>query len=86
MNKVRSLLRRDRPTLLILTPPCGETSIQEQRRSEAMWDVAVELSLLQADLGGSFVLEHPQASRAWKQPATQQLRGVDELLVDHLYV
>ena len=44
-----------------------------------LFEAAVELCLLQAKLGGSFVLEHPKSSTAWSLPAVARLMEVPGL-------
>ena len=60
VRRARGMLRRDRPELLVLTPPSHE----KFREVDALFEPAVELSVLQAKLGGVFMLEHPRRSGA----------------------
>ena len=76
VSRVRGMLRRDRPELLVLTPPSHE----KIREVDALFEAAVELSVLQAQLGGVFMLEHPRRSRAWKTASMQKLRNVPGIL------
>ena len=77
----RALVLRDRPGLLILSPPCTRFSHLQNlhpqglpaERNPAAWaeaiafvDFAMELAEVQRVAGRSFVFEHPQSATSWK--------------------
>ena len=82
-QKARSLLRRDRPRVLIASPPCtsfsalqklrGGPSAEARVEGEVLFNFAVEMCQLQQSLGGLFILEHPASSAAWKLPCVREL-------------
>ena len=88
-------VRRDKPQLLVLSPPCTKfCSLQNLRkwgipRSEwvyavRMVNVAVRLGELQLDGGRDFVFEHPLGASSWRLPSLRRLRrraGVCEATV-----
>ena len=54
-------------------------------RVRGLFNVAVELCTYQMHLGGRFILEHPETSKAWKLPASVNLQGnlcVEEAIFD----
>ena len=77
----RALVLKDRPGLLILSPPCTLFSHLQNlhpqglpaERDPAAWaeaiafvDFAMELAEVQRVAGRSFVFEHPQSATSWK--------------------
>ena len=66
--RVKQRLRRDRPHLIIVSPPCtvfsslqnlnGGVTREAWGAGVRLFEVAVKICLLQASLGGLFVLEH----------------------------
>ena len=77
----RALVLKDRPGLLILSPPCTLFSHLQNlhpqglpaERNPAAWaeaiafvDFAMELAEVQRVAGRSFVFEHPQSATSWK--------------------
>ena len=87
--RVKAMLKKDRPLMLIVSPPCTYFSSLmnfSQGPSKEDWDhavalfsAAVDLCLYQARLGGKFILEHPTGSRAWGLPCLGKLLHVDGL-------
>ena len=85
VRRAKCRLRSDRPTLLIVSPPCtlfstlqnfnGPSSEKEYEKAVKMFVVGIELCELQNRLGGAFVLEHPQTSKAWSLPRAKHLLG-----------
>ena len=74
---VRRLLQRDRPEMLVVSPPCTLFSIAnttgrhrdaELQSAIEMVRFALELCLLQLRAGRHFIFEHPLTSRAWSLP------------------
>ena len=69
------MVRQHRPRLLVLSPPCtifsqlqnlnGGPDETALRHATALFDFACEIAKLQMSLGGAFMLERPQTSRAW---------------------
>ena len=73
----RHLIKRDRPMVLVLSPP----ELPEKRALGCkLFEVAVELCLLQTTLGGKFVLEHSCSSPAWARSSICKLLPVDGLV------
>ena len=83
------MLQKDKPDLLVASPPCTVFSIiqnlnkkycaEEVRQAIAMVDFAVELCIIQHRAGRKFVFEHPATSRAWMLPSLQSLSQLDGL-------
>ncbi len=81
-------LDRDRPSLLILCPPCKPFSILQEwnfgrmpmEKAMALVSVGLEHLELAAELikwqirrGGYVVFEHPDQARSWQEPCIQRL-------------
>ena len=70
---VKKMIRRDRPTVLVVSPPCTAFSIANQGEIDeqtlaAAKDIirfSMEVCELQRKSGRHFVFEQPQSSRAW---------------------
>ena len=83
----RSLLKKTKPKLLIVSPPCTMFS-QMQRISggpkdkvkyeEAvkLLELAVEMCFLQARAGRMFLFEHPAFATSWRLPCLERLRDL----------
>ena len=81
-------LRRDRPEVLILYPPCVSSltvsSLSKAPREEIRQEgeklmlKALELCRIQRELGGVYVLEHPKSSHAWGIEAVKDFMGKSE--------
>ena len=75
------MIRRDRPTVVIVSPPCTAFSIANQGDVDpAMLAGAVEMIRFSMDIcdmqrraGRHFVFEQPQSSRAWQLKEVVQL-------------
>ena len=88
--RVKAMIRRDRPRLIITSPPCTMFSLLQNlsggpderklKEAAASFETAIDFSMYQAKLGGFFVIEHPQTSRAWKLPCTGKLLEVNGLV------
>ena len=75
--RVKEMIRKDSPQLLVASPPCtlfsqlqnlsGGPEPVALQKAIVLFEVAVDLCMYQARLGGRFVLEHPKSSRAWKR-------------------
>ena len=91
----KRLLRRDRPTLLVVSPPC--TLFSRIRRINGVPDPkqlecakllirrAIELCMIQESMGGVWMFEHPEKSSAWHMPELINLllRGTTHSEVFH---
>ena len=72
-KEVKRLVRRDCPTVLIVSPPCTAFSIVNQGEVDKktlesaveMIRFSIELCELQHKSGRHFIFEQPQSSRAW---------------------
>ena len=82
--KARRMLQKDKPELLVASPPCThfsnlqnlnkkEWKREERDKAIAMVDYAVEMCVLQHRAGRKFVFEHPSTSRAWSLPSLHKL-------------
>ena len=93
--RVRELIKRDRPRLIVASPPCTLFSILqnlnappspvEMEKGIHLFDVAIRLCQFQMKRGGLFLLEHPKTSKAWRLPAAVDLQhtaGVWEMVID----
>ncbi len=81
-------LAKDRPTLLVLCPPCGPFSILQMPLERAMTMVrvglehlhlAAELIRWQIQNGGYVVFEHPNLARSWQEPCMQRLLQLENV-------
>ena len=67
------MIRRDRPLMLTVSPPCtlfpianqGPLSVKDLEEAKELMRFAVEMCNLQLKAGRHVVLEQPQTSRAW---------------------
>ena len=69
--------------MVTISPPCTACSLlqnlsggpdpAEFRKAAQLFEFAVELCLLVDSVGGIFVLEHPETSRAWDLACTKKL-------------
>jgi hypothetical protein len=67
------MIRRDCPTVVVVSPPCtafsianqGEVDEQTLRSAVEMVRFSMEVCALQHKSGRHFIFEHPQSSRAW---------------------
>ena len=76
VQRAKHLIRKEGTHVLIMSPPCTLFSLlqsmnkkfdeSEYQRAVKLFLAAIELCELQRALGRTYVLEHPQASRAWK--------------------
>ena len=95
IDKVKSMMREDLPALIVVSPPCiqfsqlqnlgGGPDPEKLEEATTLFNAAVELCLYQVRLGGRFVLEHPETSRAWDLPSAEKLRRcaeVEEVVFD----
>ena len=72
-GEVKRRIRRDCPTVLVVSPPCTAFSIANQGEVDKeilegaveMIRFATELCELQHQSGRHFIFEQPQSSRAW---------------------
>jgi len=72
-KEVKRMVRRDCPTVLIVSPPCTAFSIANQGEVDKktlesaveMIRFSIELCELQHKSGRHFIFEQPQSSRAW---------------------
>ena len=87
-NEVRRLIKRDRPLVLTVSPPCTLFSIANQGPIDPrelagaveMIKFAMEMCDIQRREGRYFVFEQPQGSRAWDLEAVKKMvmrQGVD---------
>ena len=72
-KEVKKMLRRDCPTVVVVSPPCtafsianqGEVDPQTLAGAVEMVQLAMEVCKLQHRAGRQFIFEQPQSSRAW---------------------
>ena len=72
-GEVKRLIRRDCPTVLVVSPPCTAFSIANQGEVDKrvlagaieMIRFSIEICELQHRSGRHFIFEQPQSSRAW---------------------
>ncbi len=72
-KEVKKMISRDRPTVVVVSPPCTAFSIANQGEVDPhtlagaveMVRFAMEICELQHRAGRHFVFEQPQSSRAW---------------------
>ena len=74
----KRMLRRDKPRLMVLSPPCtafsqasnmnGGPTPEALAEGIELFRFAIEMAVLQNRLGGVYVLENPQTSKAWQLP------------------
>jgi len=92
-KKAIGMLRRDKPKLLVVSPPCTLFSILqnlsgkpedrvpgEWKKAIELLNFAVELCLEQHRLGGVFIFEHPKSATSWKLPSLRKLREKEGIL------
>ena len=80
-NEVRKMLRKDRPLVLTVSPPCTLFSIANQGPIDSkelagaieMMKFAVEMCDIQRREGRYFIFEQPQGSRAWDLAAVKTM-------------
>ena len=87
-SKVWKLLRRDKPLVVGLSPPCTlfsalqnlrKESIPEDEMRQAMGYVrfCVDIAKYQHETGRFFYFEHPLTASSWTMPELDGLRQVD---------
>ena len=86
-KSAKRLLQKDKPALLIASPPCTAFSILQNfnkpvkdevlRNAIKMVDFSAEMCLLQHKSGRKFVFEHPVSSRAWSLPSVKKLAELE---------
>ena len=72
-SEVKRMIRRDCPTVVVVSPPCTAFSIANQgevdehtlRSAVEMVRFSMEVCALQHTSGRHFIFEQPQSSRAW---------------------
>lgn len=72
-SEVKRLIRRDCPTMVVVSPPCtafsianqGEVDEQTLKAAVEMIRFSIEICELQHKSGRHFIFEQPQSSRAW---------------------
>ena len=72
-REVKIMIRRDCPTVLVVSPPCTAFSIANQGEVDPttlagaveMIRFSIDICTLQHGAGRHFVFEQPQSSRAW---------------------
>ena len=72
-QEVKRMIKRDGPTVLIVSPPCTAFSIANQGEIDPqvlagaveMIRFSIEICELQHKAGRQFIFEQPQSSRAW---------------------
>ena len=80
------LVARDKPRLVVLSPPCTKFSSlwflmkkamprEEWLHAVRMVNVAVKIAEIQLDGGRHFVFEHPLTASSWKLPSLKRLRA-----------
>ena len=81
--RVKAMISRDKPRLLILCPPstqflqnCRDSDPGKWKSAVQLFNVAVDLCIYQSLHGGRFVLKQPQHSQAWKFPVVAKLQAV----------
>ena len=85
-KKVVDMIRKDKPELLILCPPCtffsalqnlaGDPRIRcpdKWKEAVGMVNFAVELSMLQKKSGRKFLFEHPLGATSWTRTKLKEL-------------
>ena len=89
-RKARSMLRRDKPQLLIASPPCTkfsnlqkmnknkESKTEDMEKAIEMIDFAVDMCTIQLKAGRKFVFEHPSTSAAWNLPSVRRLAELEQ--------
>ncbi len=81
VSRIKGMMRRDKPRLLVVSPPCmGGPESQRLRHADKLFATAVDLCLYQAKLDGLFILQHPQASKAWRLGCVSKLLVVRGLV------
>ena len=94
--EARERVRRDKPGVTSLSPPCTKFCALQRLRKRSMapeeWDAAVamvdfavEIALLQHRAGRIFVFEHPLTACSWALPSLVRLReltGVHSVTLD----
>ena len=88
-KSAKRLLQKDKPALLIASPPRTAFSILQNfnnplkgeviRNAIKMVDFAAEMCLLQYKSGRKFVFEHPVVSRAWSLPSLRKLAALSDM-------
>ena len=92
-EKAMKLLKRDKPGLLIASPPCTLFSVLQnlsgdpKERDPEAWqravdllDFAVRMCVEQHKHNRLFVFEHPLGATSWKEECLDQLRRADGVL------
>ena len=80
-NEVRRMIRRDKPLVLTVSPPCTLFSIANQGPIDSkelagaieMMKFAAEVCDTQRREGRYFIFEQPQGSRAWDLGAVKEM-------------
>ncbi len=78
---MKKMIRRDRPTVLVVSPPCTAFSIANQGEVDkptlsaavGMIRLSMEICGLQHTYGRQLVFEHPQSSPAWSLKEVVQM-------------
>jgi len=86
-QRARKMLYKDKPKLLVASPPCtlfsqmqnlsgGVKDRDAWEKAVAMVEFSVEMCIRQAKAGRFFVFEHPAYASSWKLPCLQRLQEV----------
>ena len=91
-------IRERRPMFVMVSPPCGPFSAwqrlnrrhgkpthEELIAAQVLCDFAVQVCMLQCELGNLFALEHPVGASSWKTPSWMKLAdmsGVSDVTFD----
>ena len=87
-KEVKGLIRRDCPTVLVVSPPCTAFSIANQDEvdkhtldaSIEMIRFSMEICEMKHKAGRHFVFEQPQSSRAWSLNEVVRLTYHDRVI------
>ena len=80
---MKRILRRDRPTILRVTPPAipPHTSARQLQEAVGMVRFALELCEIQEKGGRAYVLELPVKDRAWNLPTLATFVLKEEVMI-----
>ena len=100
-QEVLKMVRRDRPKLLMVCPPCtifsnlqfieGDPELRcPDKWAEAvkLVEFAVQVCNLQRKLGGGFIFEHPQSASSWRKiPKLRELWSATDVeeVITHMW-
>ena len=82
------MIRRDRPKVLVVSPPCtlfsnlqtmsGGPDPAKYREAVRLFEVVVDLCCYQRRHGGDYLLEHPKTSKAWSLECVDRLWQLED--------